>query len=265
LTKENLIWTVKPFFAVYWNIHRDSPLRMVDGNLTLKNTNVTRIAIRFEGSSVSLVNSKLYGVACQGTRIYMLGCSIDIYLTMWDSSAYFFDSTLEVLNCYDSNTTLVDSICSQINVGGTFSFVEVWWNLKVIISDHAENPQENTIVIIYDQDLELVEKKTVSREGITQFTLLEKRVSSNKTENFANYIVYAKYGEFCIEKKISLEKSREISLMVTPFRVHLIRFLASPTGIILVMVVVTIGVVVVFKWRRVVQKIKQDVTHYEKI
>lgn len=264
LIEKNLIWTVKPFFAGCWNIHKDLPLHMANGNLTLENTNVTKIAVRFVDSSVSLVNSKLYGLGCAGTRLYILGCSIDGYLRILHSSVYSFDSTFERLYCYDSNTTLVNSVCPQIDVGVT-GVVEVWWNLEVIITDKAENPKQDATVSVYSPDLELVEKKPVTEDGMAQFTLLGKRITWNKTENLGNYVIHAEYGEFFIDKNIILDKSKEISLTVVPFIVLLTRFLTSPLGIIILVALATISVVVVFKWKKRVQKPKVDIAQYAKI
>jgi len=261
LTQENLTWTVKPFFANCWNIHEHSPLHITEGNLTLKDTNVTEIAIRFEHSSVSLVNSDLRGLACEETSIYLLGCSLNSYLTIWNSNVYMYDSTLETLNCYDSNVTLVNTICSGIDAGVTSSSVEVWWNLEIIINDQIENPQDCTVTI-HDQNRSLIASKSINENGITQFTLIEKKISWNRTENVGNYIIHATYGTNSIEKNITLDKSMEVALTVTPFIVYFTKFLTSTLGITIIGLVTFSTLFTIFAWKKYM-KPKQDSDHYD--
>lgn len=250
LSEKNLTWTVKPFFAKLWNIRRDTPLNIEEGNLTLTDTNVDKIALRFSDSSVFLRDSKLYGLASESSRIYIIDSSFEEYISMWYSSVFLYDSTVKSLGCYDSNVTVVNSITEKIDRWSD-SMIEIWWHLKVVVNDQAESPKPKTLVKVLDSNGKLVEQKIVNSKGLTQFTLLEKRMSGNETAFLGNYTIHAEYDSWSAEEQIALQDSQTIFLTVTPFHVRLMQFIATPTGVTISIAItlLTITVLILVKRR----------------
>jgi len=262
LTQKNLMLTIKPFFANSWNLRRETPINMPYCDFTLHNSNLTKIRINFYNSSVSLVNSKLYSLTCRKTSIYILGCSVENHLTTWNSTVYLLDSTLQKLDCYNSNITSINSICPMIStIPYAPSTVEIWWSLKITLNDQVENPKANTMVSVFDKEGILIDAKPIDESGLTQFTLLQKRIANNKTEDFGSYVIYANYGAYSIKEDIDLKKSVEVFLTVTPFIAKLTNLLASNEGtaIIVISIIVVAVSMSIFRKRYLKRKLEEAI------
>jgi len=262
LDEKNLTWTVKPFFAKFWNIRRNTSLHIEQGNLTLTDTNLEKIALHFSKSSVFLLNSKLYALTSESSKVHIIDSSFEEYLSLRYSSVFLSDSTLKILRCCNSNVTIVNSIAEKVEQWND-SLIEIWWHLKVVINDQIENPKPNTLVKVCDGDGRLVEQKIVNSKGLTQFTLIEKRINGNETAFLGKYTIYAVYDSWSTEKQITLQDSQTIFLTVIPFHIRLVQFISTPMGItvliaIFLLIIITTIILIRKRQAKTSQNLKEN-------
>jgi len=249
-SRENLTWTVKPFFAEEWNVYKDTPFRSIEGNLTLTETNVTKVALSFLHSHVFLLDSELYGLLSKSSKTYIINSRVEKSLTAVSSSVYVVDSTGEEFDGWDSNATIIDSAFSRIEAQRD-SVIEVWQRLTVVVSDQAANPKSDTVVKIADSEGTLIDEGPVNTRGIIQFSLLEKRITSNQTTFVGNYVIRAVYDSWSAETSLDLSDKQTVFITVLPLNVRLMIFFTSPVGIALLflLVLIAIGVILLIRKR----------------
>jgi hypothetical protein len=247
---ENFTWTVKPFFAEEWNVYKDTPFKSIKGNLTLTETNVTKIALRFLYSHVFLLDSKLYSLYSGSSETYVINSRVEKHLTAYFSSVYVVDSTGEEFDSWDSNATIIDSAFSRIEAWHD-SVIEIWQRLTVVVSDQAANPKSDTVVKIVDNEGKLIDEGPVNTQGIIQFALLEKRITGNQTTFVGNYVIRAVYDSWSAETSFDLSDKQTVFITVLPLNVRLMIFLTSPVGIALfiLLILIVIGIILAIRKR----------------
>ncbi len=158
--------------------------------------------------------------------------------------ACLYNSTMNRIELYGGSTVnLVNSSYVQTYLSGT-STVYVNWYLFVSVVDSLSQNVPLANVTVAFPNATLTDSKLSDGNGLTKFTLLDKRINATGTYPIGNYTVNASYAVYSDAATLSLTTNAQITLTLEDFIIP-----EWPSLLILPLFLATILLVIMAKRR----------------